>query len=394
MINYKHKYIKYKQKYLNYGCDDNMNTKFKNKSRNDIDLMIGGTMNVNLIKELGSGGNGTAYLVVRNGEKLVYKLERLDEYTEPLTSEYYRQIDFDEKIARENKDKFMILKAHGMILDCDYVQPNTGKMLAKKDEVRKERFIRKNKQPHCYFLLYSPYLDGRFRDIKREIQNNEILMIDFIYQIITSIDIMRNKGFSQNDIAYDNIMYKEINNTYEWYIIDYGNITNVKYPDSLLDKEKMKNDPTYKKTLITDIIGLIKLCVDESIYDFIKEHKIERKDNLFQEKFKESEIYKDIAQYMPESITDEKRIGMLERLATMIKYPVKYVNYIGISKEICDEYVNKQLFADLLLECLKHCNDDNYGYIINKIKMTRDEVIAKNKKNMPSPIDTDTSSAL
>jgi predicted Ser/Thr protein kinase len=66
------------------------------------------------IKELGSGGNGTAYLVDYNGTNMVYKLEKMDVYDEntPLQSEYYRQIDFNDNIAKYHPDKFLILKAH------------------------------------------------------------------------------------------------------------------------------------------------------------------------------------------------------------------------------------------------------------------------------------------
>ena len=50
--------------------------------------------NLNIIKELGHGGNGTAYLANIGKEKLVYKIERLDVYTSPLTSEYLRHSIF------------------------------------------------------------------------------------------------------------------------------------------------------------------------------------------------------------------------------------------------------------------------------------------------------------
>lgn len=34
-------------------------------------------------------------------------------------------------------------------------------------------------------------------------------------------------------------MYQKLNDGYKWYIIDYGNITNIDYPNSLLDEERI-----------------------------------------------------------------------------------------------------------------------------------------------------------
>src|SRR5436190_23287531 len=112
---------------------------------------------IKFIKELGSGANGTVYLVERNGLQFIYKLERMDEYdiTKPLESEYYRQIKFNEDVAIHHPDKFMVLVDHGIINNCTYQHPNYDKILSEFKGISLKIFLRKNSQPNCYWLLYS-----------------------------------------------------------------------------------------------------------------------------------------------------------------------------------------------------------------------------------------------
>ena len=101
-------------------------------------------MEFKIIKELGSGGNGTAYLIKVGKEKLIYKLERMDKYdkTKPLTSEYYRQIKFNEEIAIHHPDKFMVLRSHGVIYDCKYEHPKHKEFVKNMGKNRKRRYLR------------------------------------------------------------------------------------------------------------------------------------------------------------------------------------------------------------------------------------------------------------
>jgi RIO-like serine/threonine protein kinase len=123
--------------------------------------------------------------------------------------------------------------------------------MEKANEIRKARFIRKNSQPHCYYLIYKPILDGTFEDINTEIRNDENKLLDFIIQIVNLINIFRKQGFIHTDINHTNFMYKkDRDEKYIWYIIDYGNITNIEYPDSLLDIERINRNPNYKKIQI------------------------------------------------------------------------------------------------------------------------------------------------
>lgn len=256
-MNWEKKYLKYKIKYLELK---NKSSNFFGGSSNSIDNILR-TNNLELIEELGSGWNGTIFKVknIDTQEEYILKIEKLDQYDldNKLSSEYFRQVDFDEKISSLYSDKFMVLVNHGIIENCDYIHPKTDEVMEKANKVRKERFIRKNSQTSCYYLLYRPILDGTFRRVKDLIRNDEKLLNDFLIQIVESINLYRKKGFSHTDFGLDNIMYIKTGTKYKWYIIDYGNITNIDYPDSLLDLERLKENSSYKTLLVGDLLGFV-----------------------------------------------------------------------------------------------------------------------------------------
>jgi len=324
-------------------------------------------MDIKFIKELGSGGNGTAYLVKRGNEKLVYKLERMDVFDEdkPLQSEYYRQVDFNKNIAVHHPDKFLVLKSQGIIIDCEYVHPKHEEFMKHFGKERKRRYVRKNSQPNCYFLLYSPYLDGSFVHVRNRIHKSPKLFLDFMYQIISSINIMRKKGYSQNDYGPNNIMYKKIGNKYQWYLIDYGNICHKKFPISELDK---------------DIRGKISYCLDlfqfvitccfnrDSINKFIKKYNLKQFNNSeLRKNIKKESEYKEIIKHIPSS-TKKELFDEIVLFIVKILYPFVFFKCAGVPEKIYKKYKNKQLYPELLVYCLKHHTDKSYISILNKIK--------------------------
>lgn len=333
--------------------------------------------NIQLIKKIGSGGNGTAYLAEYNNIKMIYKIEKMDEYdkTNPLTSEYYRQIDFNENIAINNPNKFLVLKSHGIIYDCEYKHPGWN-TLDKMPEHRKQRFIRKNNQSNCYYLLYYPYLDGDFKSIKNLIYDNSQLYIDFMYQIIDSINIMRKKSYSQNDISQQNLMYKKINELqYQWYIIDYGNILkyNNQYPTSKLD-EDIRDRPNYGQDLL-QFIGKLMFGLD-NIGVFLETNNIIRpSDNVIENYIKKHKKYKIIKKFMPKKENDIKILESIFNkhtiliLITTLIYPRIILQATSVEKKLIKEFKNKQLYPKLIAYYLKHFNDKNYDKVLDKIKI-------------------------
>jgi hypothetical protein len=278
---------------------------------------------------------------------------------QPLTSEYFRQINFNEKIAKKYPNKFMTLIKYDIIKNCDFKH----QVLENIDYKKKERFMRKQSQLNCFYLLYEPVLDGTYKDIKEEIINNEELLLDFLIQIIESINIYRKKGFIHTDVNMTNIMYKKYKSTnYNWYIIDYGNITNIKYPDSILDKERIDNDPDYKTYLVSDILSIIeKFCITSNI----RNHKI---NYTLKNYYKIINLFDDdtndkIIKYIPINEFSKNLILRYKIIIFKILYSKKYAEYYNI------EYDNKkQLLKDKLLLCINHSNDDNYDNLLSLLK--------------------------
>lgn len=375
-MDYKDKYIKYKIKYLelknmnnqigsgkklkNKHDKHNKHKKYKMDSDNGIDIILK-KLKLVIIQNLDSGWNGDSYIVKNTkDELLVLKIERMDNYDEKnkFESEYYRQIDFDKLVAKKHPDKFMVLENHGIIENCVFIHSKTDEIITKAGDKRKLRFIRKNANPNCYYLLYKPVLDGTFKSVKNLIKNDEELLLDFLIQIIKSINIYRKLGFIHTDVNVSNIMFKKEDKKFQWYWIDYGNITNNKYPDSLLDIERKEDQPDYKTNMMVDLLRLVqRFCMSSNI----AEHNttgIQKKEFIKELKENHIDKYNKVVKYLP--IIEHSILNHLFVLVFKILYPHEYSEYYKI------EYDNKeQLLKNKILLCIKHLNDKSYDELIN-----------------------------
>ena len=322
-------------------------------------------MEFKIIRELGSGGNGTVYLIDHKKEKLVYKLERMDKFNKkkPLTSEYYRQIKFNEDIAIDYPDKFMILRSHGIIYNCDYKHPEHDEFMKYMDDERKKRYLRKSSQPNCYYLIYSPYLKGSFNEVKDEIHKSKKLLKHFMYSIIDSINIMRKKGYQQNDPNGDNIMYSGNINNPQWYIIDYGNMCNKSFPKSELDK-----DIQDRELYCQDLLMFVRSLINPQIMTLRKKHKLKfppRKDAIkkLQKTFEFKEASKHINHYSTK-IQNGMTIPLMQLL-----YPQVFMKIVEFPEKIYKNFKSKQLCTDIILYIIKHANDKTYDGILRYIKI-------------------------
>jgi len=383
-MDYKDKYIKYKTKYLELkNIDINNQTgggkkmKYKKnrvkKNNKNKKMSISNMESINIVLEklelimiqnLNSGLNGDSFIVKNNkDELLVLKLERMDKYNEnnKFESEYYRQIDFNQLVARKYPNKFTVLEDHGIIENCVFTHSKTDEVMKFNDEKRKARFIRKNSQSNCYYLLYKPVLDGTFKSVKDEVKNNEELLLDFLIQIIESINIYRKLGFIHTDVNITNIMFKKNGDVrYQWYWIDYGNITNNKYPDSLLDIERKEEQSYYKINMMNDLIGIVqKFCMTSSIANH-RSTRIQQIEFIKTIEEKHKDKYDKIIKYLP--ITEFPTRSLFV-LIFKILFPQEYSNYYEI------EYDNmEQIIKNKILLCIKHSNDETYDDLINLIK--------------------------
>jgi hypothetical protein len=323
-------------------------------------------MNIELIKELGSGGNGTVYLAKRGEEELVYKMERMDSYDEdkPLTSEYYRQIKFNKDIAIHHPDKFLTLRAHGIIFDCEYKHPKLDDLIKSLGKDKLKGLIRKNSQPNCYFLLYSPYLEGHFADVKDKVYNNPILLLDFLHQIVDSINIVRKKGYAQNDPYYGNMMFQKKGDRYQWYLIDYGFICHKNFPQSLFDEDIMG------RTLhCMDLAMFVDIYHGISLKQFIRKHDIRAIPfNEFIDNLKKEPEYEKIVKLIPESAVNKKFYNKFSNIITKIRYPQTYLKCHNVDERLYKTYNEKDMFPELFIHCLQHYDDETYDGILAKIK--------------------------
>lgn len=325
--------------------------------------------NIKTIKELGSGGNGSAYLIEIDGQKLVYKIERHDvyDYKKPLTSEYLRQVRFNDDVAQHHPEHFMILHGHGIIKNCKYVHPNFEKMSQHRNENRKRRFLRKNNQNECYYLIYSPYLEGTLNDVKEIIFTNQTHYINYLYQMINIINIMYINGYSSNDFNFDNIMYKKLGKEYQWYLIDYGQIWHRSFPLSQLNKDLLKRDGNLRNNDLLNFL-IFSLQPDFMNSFFIKKYNME------------FIPFKDVLK----QVTKQQEYKQLVTLKLPVKnllfrfhvfrylYPEQTLLLAGasdntISKLMKDYYI---LPFNIRYDLLTHIYDKNYEHILNKIKNT------------------------
>ena len=236
---------------------------------------------------------------------------------------------------------------------------------------RKKRFIRKNSQLDCYFLLYSPILDGSYKNVRKIVENDKLLFMIFINQIITGINIMKYKGYYQNDFSSENIMYKlndttdtidATNTMHQWYIIDYGLVTNNKFPESQQDID-IKDRPLYEPLL--NFIN--NNCINQKFNIYMKENNIEFKNNIFFDNLKKHKIYDKIIKYIPQSITKDKTINEIITIIAKIKFPKYVLKFMGATKIVYKNYKSEQLFDNLLLECIKQSDHENYDDLLKII---------------------------
>ena len=359
-----------------------VNKKKLNRMKKDSIIGLMEELDLVKVKDLESGWNGDTHIVKNNkDEMLILKLERLDstpsniyDHDKPnFESEYDRQIDFDNLVAKNHPDKFMVLEKHGIIKDCVFTHSKTDDVMMRAKEKRKNRFIRKNNQPDCYYLLYKPVLDGTFKSVGKEIRTDERLLLDFMTQIISSMNIYRKLGFIHTDVGISNIMFKKINGEYQWYWIDYGNITNNKYPDSHLDIERKEDVPFYKIDMMIDLISLIVnhcITVNLNIHNPKADEKIEFMKHMYKNNRDiHDEIFDHIPQINNPDLRQRHERGLFD-LICKILYPDVYSIYYKI------EYDNKeQILKDQILLCVRHSNDETYDDLLDRLHRTKKSML-------------------
>lgn len=309
-------------------------------------------MDIKIIKKLGEGVNGTIYLINSSGKEYIYKIEKYISESQPYKDSFIRQVDFDNKVALYHPDKFLKLKSYGFINECKHIQPIPSWIKGK----HKKDLVKKNKMPLCSYLIYAPVLKFTLQSIKEKIIQSDKLYFNMMFQLIDQLNILKQSGFTHNDIHDKNIM----SNGKDFYIIDYGMIKHKSYQNN-------KHDIAFKKFEVNDFILLLTSVINNPVFDYVEKNNLPLPNlKVFMNRLKKYKEYDDIIKYIPrgtkQSINDE----LITFLISILHYDI-YKECIGYGnlkfKVIVSE---KQL--KLLLYCVSHMNDKNYNSILKYIK--------------------------
>jgi serine/threonine protein kinase len=304
-------------------------------------------MEVKLLKKLGAGVNGTAYLAESKGKKYVYKIEKYVPESAPLKHSYYRQVDFDEKVAQKHKDKFMTLKQHGIINECQHKQaiPHWAK------GTHKKKLIAKNGATECFFLLYEPVLSHTVHSMSKEIFASPKLWRKMCYQLVEQMNILKKSGFSHNDIHNRNVMYHKGN----FHIIDYGLVSHPNYPANKEDKITKK----YGHDDMVMFLWNISILNEPAIYMYNKRIKFPSMKVFYARLIKTPE-YKSLKPKFPHV----KHPGLQEDLEAFIHaihFPEQYAGLLN-----CPSKTTRVIVPDLgfMMVCCRYFGADNYSGVL------------------------------
>lgn len=304
--------------------------------------------NIKIIKKIGVGYMGDIYNCTIDNKPAICKIEKNDDHNRGSASAFVRQIEFD-TFCRKYPNNFLILEDYGVIQSCDYNYDTVNDT----DEGRRKNRERLNEKKDCVYLIYTPILDGTLNDIRESLPDKDrTVMIKSVSKVI---NIMNKNGYYHRDMHCGNIMYKKVDNNYEWYIIDYGCIYNYKYiyiPDDkgLDDREFFAND----------ITCLIMRCLlDIPIYGVLGENKMNIP--MLEESIKtikKSKYYPTIKKIIPKNIPYKFINEAICIIVIIIYSDLHILSTVGTDNyEKFKQYGKKQKDPELLLSLLNLVKD-------------------------------------
>jgi len=250
-----------------------------------------------IIKKLGNGMAGIIYLVNLGKKEYALKIEKIAEKfvnKKNLTSREWREIDFSLNFANNYPDQFIKLYKYDIINDCKHVQefPNN---LNNYPIYVQNIFNEKNKSNYCIRKVYS-LIDTILKDVIDSFTISQFYSM--MAQVTYIIHLMRENGYTHNDLHSQNIgviktnkKYLSILNNkipllgYQYKAIDYGMVLNKKYKMDKVEKE-MHNDSN-----INEINRLLKKVVTFEKNDKIKKLFTSEKEGNWFNKFLKSDDY-------------------------------------------------------------------------------------------------------
>jgi hypothetical protein len=255
-------------------------------------------------KELGKGFNGIVYACKYNKKLAICKLEKYID----TEDRFERQRRFN-TVAKKHPDRFLTLELSAIINDYDYDIFNIDISLVPAEQ--KERVKQLQKSTQCSMLIYTPVLKYTLASVKHRL--NDDLRKSIYMHLKKSIDIMHKENWRSNDIHDGNIMCIDWQTPTSYYIIDYGEISNILDKPTAMDK--------LVSSYANDYISLCWCMLYDNVFNELTEMKI----NIHLQT-----VVKKCRQLVPKGI----EIDVTFRC--YVKHYAKYLLIIGCSKKQID----------------------------------------------------------
>lgn len=274
-----------------------------------------------IFKKIGSGGQGTTYLVKKNNKKYALKIEKILEkdIKKNLGSIYWREIDFATNMANKYPNFFTKLYDHDIINNCDFILENPHKI---------EQIDVMNTSPFCSRKIYE-LIDTTLDKIINKLKLPEIYSV--LIQLSYIIYIMNKNGYTHNDLHSLNIGIK---NTTQKYI-------------TIFDKRI----PTFGRFVKLIDYG----SVLHKKYDFGRFSKFIDKKNELKELIGFNE-----SKFLSENLIKEIRriLDIIFELSFYSKIPIKFWKKYDYNKDL-NNFLNSE--DAILVNTLVENNDDKYN---------------------------------
>ncbi len=201
-----------------------------------------------IIGKLESGFNGLVYFIKTENDNKVYILKRqkilASQRKKNYDHEVWREIDFSEKVNLMNQNDqkfFMIIYDYNIIKCTDKLE-----FYQQFEVILQDKNIKKLYDSNwCLDIIYQ-YKNQPIYDL---IKKNKLSLKDIyhlIIQVLHAIILMKNEGYTHNDLHFNNIMYQKathpikigkhtIKSKYQYSLIDYGLVNHKKYPSKKND---------------------------------------------------------------------------------------------------------------------------------------------------------------
>ena len=299
-------------------------------------------MEIQILKKIGSGVNGSTFMCKYNGSTVVAKIEKFNGDLS-FNNTFARQLRFNE-FAKKHSNRFTTLLFAGVVNNCIFKQPTPANINKWEPNARKT-WLEHQKNDKCCLLIYTPllnctlsaityYLSKVKGDAAFEIKKKK-LMYDIFRYLKKTVELMNAAGYQHGDIHDNNIMYKSTNtktnnelikkiktlniNPENFYIIDYGSVYSTKFALELPDIQVHAYYP--------DLYSLIWDLADNPVATYAAHNNIATvsyKDSLhFLQKH---EIYGTLTQYLPLHIKKNikllDKVGYLQLICVFVDYNV------------------------------------------------------------------------